>query len=201
MNSTDELSSLYQQDAFLRSMVAARRKATQAFNLRRNELDEEHQELEAAQSSPYIEDFEECYRAKIALGRISLFEAAQKIRSAIWVPPEITRHMVKHLALRPPSAEEIAFFEEFEAQKELQRLKAQAREQEAAMAQVAMLLYRLEKARIPRRSRLDYLTEVKVRGRSHLYYDLRRNRSISVRDYLKRVRISKARLARKRVES
>lgn len=196
----DELSQ-YGLDAFTRAMIAARRRASQAFRLRKARLDEEHQDLEATQSSPFISDFEESYRARIALGKIDLPTAVEKIRAASWVLPEVIEHMASHLALSPPSAEDISRYEELEAEKELRRQEAEARRQAAAMADLARLLHRLERARTPKRSRIDDLKGVRVRGRLHHYYDNRRKRSISVKDYVKRVKISKAMLAKRRLES
>lgn len=199
MNFTDELSQ-FEPDSFARAMIAARRKASRAFHLRQAGLDEEHERLETAQDSPFIADFERNYRVRIALGRISFSEAIEKIRSASWVPEEVTAHIEKHVTLSPLSAEEISHYEELEAEKELRRLEAQARKQEAAMADFARTLRRLERTRTPR-SHLDDLREVKVRGKVHHCFDRRRRRSVKVRDYVRRVKISKAMLARRRLES
>jgi len=199
VNSADVWSP-FDDDAFGRWVVAARRRASQVFHLQKALLDDEHRALEAMQSSPFLTDFEENYRERMAFGKITLTSAVEKIRSASWVPAEVIEHMVKHVALTPPSEEEIARYQELEREKELDRLRAQAWRQQAAMAEVARWLRGLERKKAPRRGRLTYLRAVQVRGKLHHYYDMRRRRSISVLAYMRRARISRAMLARKRME-
>ncbi|MDA4124734.1 MAG: hypothetical protein OK438_04690 [Thaumarchaeota archaeon] len=198
MRVTETSNTLFDED-LTRVLQAARRSMLRWFRWNTEELEAEHRDLETGQQSPFLEDFEMYYRSKIERNTFSLQEVIQKIENAIWVPGEIRRHMGKHIALVPPTAEELKRFEEREIERELDRLHRVAQQQNEAMIEFTRMLDWFERRRNARRSRLSYLEEVKI-GRTRYYFDRRRRRKISLKEYRRRVRISKAMLARNRVD-
>ena len=100
----------------------------------------EHNELESLETSPYLTDFEDFYRKKIALGKLTEEQVDLKIEQAV-LTRGITRseadHMKRHIRARPPTAEEIdvAFQEEVEKEerKQQEAIDKAMREQEEAI--------------------------------------------------------------------
>ena len=90
----------------------------------------------AGERSPYLTDFENFYRRKLALGQLTMVEVEKKMDQAVMtrgITQEESDHMKAHLIFRPPTQKEI----EEAVEQEIQRLEQeqQHRMDEALEAQ------------------------------------------------------------------
>jgi hypothetical protein len=123
-------------------------------------LDKAHDRIESTERSPYLTDFEDFYRKKLALGKLTLAEVFLKIDLAVrdrGITLEEAAHMKEHLSRQPPTIQEIQAAVEEEVQKQQEEA---ARKIEDAIAdqlriaqELALIAERREERRAVRQER------------------------------------------------
>lgn len=107
------MSETEQIDLLIDAMARLRSKVQQTllgnYNARLRALDREHGELDGLLPSPYLDQFEDYYRRKLALGQLSIEQIFAKIDASVHkrVGPVIRKHIKAHILVNPPTKEEI----------------------------------------------------------------------------------------------
>jgi hypothetical protein len=161
------------------ALVDLRKKVVQRLSQDLDNLRIEHNELNGIHSnSPYLTDFEEFYRRKMALGKLTQEEVDAKIDKAVverGISPAEAAHMKKHLRVRPPTEREIqaAIEEEMrrEALREEQQMEKTLRElREAQFASERETRRQLRQQRLTAEA-MDLMSNRKItrRGRTLVF--------------------------------
>lgn len=165
-----------QTDPFFDPLREVREAVTQRLTSERAQaIDRAHIVIESTERSPYLTDFEDFYRRKLALGKITLGEVFAKIDAAVLnrgITVTEAEHMKEHLLEVPPSVEDIQAAIQEEIDKQYREAEKRINDALAEQQRVSLELALIQQRREDRR-------RVRVERRSTEAKTILENRSIT----------------------